>query len=141
MSRSDRAALFVAALLGTWVNLILNLIVWGGLYLFHLIPYDAETFWLSLWPILVDIAILMATMALTRQQLKQQEALEVALQALHLLMQDQKAGDERHEEVLLQIQGIGKHNAKDIDDIREDVHAVQRQMVRIIQWIDRQEGI
>lgn len=96
MRRADKAALWTAAALASWSAVALNLIVWEGLPLirhwagWHMSQINYQ---LSTWPVLVDLVILMATMALTRQQMRQSDAQATMLEALHRILETMQQYD------------------------------------------------
>jgi hypothetical protein len=121
---SDRAALWTVGLLATWGNWFLNLVVWEGLYFAHVVPLDALNYQLSVWPVLVDVLILMATMILTRQQLRQSDtqnrmiqALVEIVQGLHALTRSEAERDARMERLLEHLDALTRSDAKDLDEI------------------------
>lgn len=96
MQRGDRAALGVATLLATWVMVAVNVVVWEGVPLVrHLLGWHMAqiNYQLSVWPVLVDLVILMATMTLTRQQMRQADAQAVMLEALHRILETMQQYD------------------------------------------------
>jgi len=76
MSRGDRAAMLTVAMLGTWAAVGVNVVVWVGLWVTGVVPFNTLTFWLSLWPVLIDLVILMATLVQARAMAKALEALD-----------------------------------------------------------------
>lgn len=113
--RRERAALWVVGILATWINLGVNFAVWEFLYLFrhviglHLTLINYE---LSVWPVLIDIVILMSTVIWTRQQMH-----GAALQAQSLRNQEDmmRAMLAIAESIHAQVEEIGD----DVEDIRE----------------------
>ena len=120
MRRGDRAALWVAGLLATWINLTLNLVVWEGWPLLRHamgMPLSAINYQLSVWPVLVDIIILMATMAITRQQLRASDGQTAMLEALHLILQHQEDRDGQIATLLDHMHTLEKGDAQDLDQV------------------------
>lgn len=120
MRRGDRAALWVAGLLATWANLGLNLVVWEGWpllrHVLHL-PLSTINYQLSVWPVLVDIVILMATMAITRQQFQASDGQTAMLEALHLILQHQEDRDGQIATLLDHMHTLEKADAQDLDQV------------------------
>lgn len=135
MSPTDRAALVAAGLLATWTNLAINLVIWGGLFLTRAVPLAPLNYWLSLWPVLVDIVILMATMALTRQQMHTAASQTAVLDALHVLVVRQQTTDAHMEELLAHMHDLDRGDALDLDEVLAFVRSlgpVRRDLDRLL---------
>ncbi|MCL6563384.1 MAG: hypothetical protein K6U87_10285 [Firmicutes bacterium] len=129
----DRAGLWVVGLLATWTNFFLQIAVWEGAYFSHRIPLDALNYQLSVWPVLVDILILQASLLLTRQQIRSAETQTQMLQALttiaeglHASLQAEAERDARVERLLQALMALSQADAKDLD--------------AILAWVRQQEG-
>lgn len=129
--RSDRAALWVAAILATWVNLAINILVWEGAYAWRHalgLPLAAINYQLSVWPVLVDIVILMATLALTRAQMRASDRQSAVTDSIATLAEGLQL-------VLTTMQRLDQGDAQDLDELVAFIRAlgpVRRDLDRLL---------
>ena len=116
LRRREKAALWVVGILATWVNLAANLVVWELLYVVrHAIGLhlDLINYELSVWPVLIDIVILMSTVIWTRQQM---HGADLQAQSLRNQEDMMRAMLAIAESIHAQVEDIGE----DMDDMREE---------------------
>ncbi len=118
----DRATLGVVAWLATWGNLAVQLVVWEGLYLLYTARnwnLQGLNYQLSVWPVIVDIIILMATMVLTYRQIASSERQERTLDAIYVLARGMDAllrqGEARDRQIADLMASVAQAHGEPVD--------------------------
>ncbi|WDL98115.1 hypothetical protein [Alicyclobacillus sp. ALC3] len=123
--------LVVVMVLATWACVGFNFVVWEGLYFFrHLLHIHEASidYQLSVWPVMIDLVILMATVMWTYEQLELQrgqstmlEAVKVQTDAVHRLHKQGVQRDAKLERLMQQVYG-------EVHEIGEDVESIVDEM-------------